>query len=178
MQWLLATTEGVTFLPSGWSLEWTERWEALFNSSDIVYGGFLWSDIPDLEATVQTFHQRLCLDFQTGWSAVCLTARCSGLGPFAAPTAARPHAVAPKGLYLLSAQRLLVTLTRCQHWFDQEEELCRVFHRQQRELGPVFCDPKLEVSLQGDKDFDFKQMPSWERFLKAVAFLFKGKATI
>lgn len=168
MRWLLGTESKLSFLPPGWSQEWSSRWEEEFNDSAVIYGGFLWEDVERFEDTLNSFHSQLCQDFQIGWTAVGLTARLGGknpsLGPFAPPTTARPHESAPYGLYLLNGQRLLVSLTRALAAPAQPLDLS--IHQQQAEFGPIFCDPNLEVSLLDQKRRNFHYRPAgpWQRF--------------
>lgn len=177
MQWLLGKEQGVTFLPRGWSTDWSERWEAEFNDPSILYGGFLWADLENLEETLERYHSQLCEDFRIGWSAVGFTARCEGLGSFQAPTAARPHHGGPKGLYLLNGQRLLISVIRAQSVLSSEEQLCSYIHRDQAALGPVFCDPNLEVDLPGPRDFELQKRGGWDKVTGALRFLFQREAS-
>lgn len=178
MQWLLGKEQGITFLPRGWSADWSERWEAEFNDPSLLYGGFLWADIENLEETLQRHHVQLCEDFRVGWSAVGLTTRCEGAGSFRPPTAARPHHAAPKGLYLLNGQRLLISVIRAQSALACEDRLGSVIHRDQPNLGPVFCDPNLEVDLEGPKDFELHKRGGWEKVTGALRFLFQREGSI
>ncbi len=177
MQWLLGKEQGITFLPRGWSADWSERWEAEFNEPTLVYGGFLWADIENLEEQLHRYHIKLCEDFRVGWSAVGLTARCEGAGSFQPPTAARPHYGGPKGLYLLSGQRLLISVIRAHSALGNEEQLCSSIHRDQPTLGPVFCDPNLEVGLKGPRDFDLQKRGGWKKVTGALKFLFQREAS-
>jgi hypothetical protein len=134
----------------------------------LVYGGFLWSDL-DLELLLPRFHSRLLLDFRVGWSAVGFSSRGDAqLGPWSAPTSARPHQKAPFGLYLLSAGRLKESV--CQNCSD----LAEVVHRNLTELGPVFCDPKLEVHIQSPRDFRFRAPSIGGRAVSALRYMALG----
>lgn len=126
-------------------------------SGEALYGGFLWKDIEGGENRLSAFHQRLRRNFSSGWHAVALTARTEqgsvALGPFAPPTVARAHQLAPFGLYLLSARRLYDDLTQ----IPEGEDLPTALHARLR--GPVFCDPLLEVRLTGSGVRNFLYRP-------------------
>jgi hypothetical protein len=180
MRWLLGRESGVLFLPQDWGGNGSHRWETEFHAPGLLYGGFVWSDVERLEETLSGFHEKLRQDFALGWSAISFTARFPNggrlLGPFAPPTAARPYRSAPLGLYLLSSQRLLDTFSRLEGKAELEE-LCLPFHSLQSALGPVFCDPRLEVRLPSSdggqqRDFHFRPPTPWERLRGAGRALF------
>ena len=166
MRWLLGKKSGLQFLPADWRQDWDSRWESEFNDSELLYGGFLWPDLENLEETLSSFHSDLVRDFEAGWTAVGFATRVeggkAGLGPFSPPTTARPHTKAPYGLYLLGGERLLVSVTRA--LADSKRELELSVHHQQHEYGLVFCDPNLEVNLPaGKREFHFLPLTAWQR---------------
>ena len=135
---------------------------------EMVYGGFLWSDLRP-ENLLESFHQRLLLDFQVGWDAVGLTSRGPvDLGPWSAPTSARAHHSAPYGLYLLSRDRLHRSLP------SKADELSLDLHSVQPQLGPIFCDPGLEVSFERAREFHYKPPSALSRVSEVGRFLFRG----
>jgi hypothetical protein len=159
-----------------WVLGWQDRVETtdaerflqLFDRKELIYGGFLWADL-DLSSVLPGFHSRLLLDFRAGWSAVGFSSRGDvPLGPWSAPTSARPHRSAPFGLYLLSRRRLKESVSQSHH------RLAEAIHAVQPELGPVFCDPKLEVRYRGDRDFLFQPPSRTGRLLSALRYLVGG----
>lgn len=171
MQWILGRKESPLLLTEDWGKDWNSFWNAQFSQEDLCYGGFLWSDTLELPQTLSRLHPRLCFDFQAGWSAVGFVLRHGGktLGPWAVPTTARPHAQAPLGLYLLSPPRLQASVQAMTEDVSTSEHLCRLIHSQQKGLGPVFCDPNLELKLPHlERDFKYKA-PSKMQVLRSAA---------
>lgn len=162
VSWILGFTEQARV---------TEQAEFLDSHAkpEVVYGGFLWSDL-DPERLVERFHQRLLLDFQVGWTAVGMASRgpCR-LGPWSAPTSARAHRSAPYGLYLLSGARLRQSVET-----ETGIPLSVKVHDRQRRLGPIFCDPGLEVTYDSKRDFRYQPPSIWSRLGGVGRYLAKG----
>ena len=143
-----------------------------YDREGLTYGGFLWADL-DLSSLLPRFHPSSLLGFQAGWSAVGFSCRTQeSLGPWLAPTSARPHAHAPFGIYLLSQERLKRSLP--DHVVDSRE-LAEAVHFRQPRMGPVFCDPKLEVRLSGPRDFLFRPPSKRTVLLSALNYLISGQ---
>lgn len=158
--WILGRKEGSERTDAGRFLE-------EFAAEEILYGGFLWADLK-LDSLLSRFHSRLLLDLQSGWSAVGFASRGTALGAWTAPTSARPHAAAPFGLYLLSSDRLRKSVS------GSAAHLAETVHGKQPELGPVFCDPKLEVQIEGPRDFRYQPPSKRTQLVSALRYLFSG----
>ena len=174
MQWILGREESPLLLAEDPGRDWNSFLATELSREELCYGGFLWSDILDLPQTIERLHSRLCFDFQAGWSAVGFVLREGGssLGPWTAPTTARPHARAPLGLYLLSPLRLRASLPTPWESTTTSEHLCRLMHSRQRELGLTFCDPNLELKLpSGERDFQYQTPSRWQVLRRAAKFL-------
>jgi hypothetical protein len=121
--------------------------------SGSLYAGFLSQGFSTALAAGGFRPERPALAFRAGWTAVAVSARSSQrrakahLGPFLAPTAARPHAGAPLGFALFSSQWLLARLgERAGERLPDLQWALRL----NALLGPgqpVFCDPVLELEL-------------------------------
>ena len=171
MQWILGRKESPLLLSKDW--EKNSSWTAELCRADLCYGGFLWGDTLELSQTMERLHSRLCFDFQAGWSAVGFALRGGGknLGPWAVPTTARPHARAPIGVYLLSPHRLQASLPTKEESYTNLE-LCHSVHLKQVGLGPIFCDPNLELELPcGQRDFHYRAPSKLQVFRRAAEFL-------
>ncbi|MFA5507429.1 MAG: hypothetical protein WC423_18515 [Vulcanimicrobiota bacterium] len=147
-----------------------EEFASSVRKSEVVYGGFLWSDL-EPEGFLESFHPRLILDFRVGWSAVGFPSRGPvDLGPWSAPATARANSAAPFGLYLLSAQRLRQSLPGG----EQSRAPAGRVHHAQQSLGRFFCDPNLEVSFSTPRDLAYRPPSIQERVRSVYRFLSGG----
>ena len=162
VSWILGFTEQARVTEQAEFLESYER-------PGVIYGGFLWKDLEPAKL-IEEFHRRLLLDFQVGWTAVGMASRgpCK-LGPWSAPTSARAHHSAPFGLYLLSRERLQQSIEA-----KIELPLCEQIHERQTDLGPIFCDPGLEVTFDSQRDFRYRTPSLWSRLGGVCRYLTKG----
>lgn len=164
MVWIIGEVEGPQFLST------VAPEPSRLLAEEVRYGGFLCSGIDDLVETIERLHERLLIDFESGWSAVGFTLSGSprALGPWAPPTSARAHRLAPMGLYLLSRERLCESLA--------QSDDARAIHRLQPGLGPVFCDPLLELRGAVDPDPEYRPPSRMSQTVSALRQLTKGAA--
>lgn len=163
VSWILGFTEQARVTEQAGFLE-------SYAKPEVVYGGFLWRDL-DPARLVEGFHQRLLLDFQVGWTAVGMASRgpCK-LGPWSAPTSARAHHSAPYGLYLLSGERLRQSVET-----ESGLPLSMQIHDRQPCLGPIFCDPGLEVTFDSKRDFRYQPPSAWSTLRGVGRYLARGR---
>ncbi len=126
---------------------------------------------------------RLALAQRAGWQAVAPSVRtedpelASLLGPFLAPTAPRPHARAPLGLTLFLLEGLE------SRWggalAERRESLSWASRLASAPGCPVFCDPILELRLDGRTAAEtaacsYQPRPGWRSSWAAVTALLSG----
>lgn len=120
---------------------------------DVCYAGFLMPGLQRLQETLSRQHARFLLNFRAGWGAVAAALRCGdaatvkALGDFTPPTSPGPRPEAPLGSYLLDRRRWSESLLRLPNESRSVDDWAVRVHRQQRDLGGVFLDPRLEWVL-------------------------------
>lgn len=127
---------------------------------------------------------RMALAFKAGWRAVAVTARTPDaqlalrLGPYLAPTTPRPLAGVPMG-FALFAQDGLSSVSASRN-LPSLEWACRLANTI-NQAEPAFCDPVLEMSLEGLTEseraaWSYRPPAPWRRWAGALSALARTHA--
>jgi hypothetical protein len=168
MPWLVGDRSEARILPvesDGLAL-------SLLLEAGAAYAGYLLSGFAQGDEVPRFRPERIPLAMRAGWHAVAPAARTDDpalarhLGPFLAPTAARPHLGAPLGFALFSVEWLRSALGAQAAERRPEIEWAARLTSMLGKTCPVFCDPVLELDLTGRTAAEgqaclYRARPAW-----------------